>query len=64
MSSFILIGASDACGGLLPIIRVVFNLLKIVWILVPIGLIVFGTIDLGKAVIEVMRKKLRQLKED
>lgn len=59
MSNLILIGASDACGGLLPIIRVIFNLLKIVWILIPIGLIVYGTIDLGKAVIASDEKEVK-----
>ena len=59
MSSFILIGAADACGGLEPIIRVIFNLLKIFWILIPIGLIIYGTIDLGKAVIASDEKEVK-----
>lgn len=41
----------DACGGLKPLVSVIFSVLKIFWIIIPIGLIVFGTIDLGKAVI-------------
>lgn len=59
MSNFVLIGATDACGGILPLIKVVFNLLKIFWIIIPIGLIVFGTIDLGKAVIASDEKEVK-----
>jgi len=37
--------------GLLSIIGIIRAILGIIQILIPIGLIVFGTIDLGKAVI-------------
>lgn len=49
----------DSCGGLLPIIRVIYKVLTIFWILIPIGLIVFGTIDLGKAVIASDEKEVK-----
>ena len=51
MTSLFLIGATDACGGLLPLVRVLVQLIKIIMIVIPIALIVYGTIDLGKAVI-------------
>lgn len=54
-----LIGAVDACGGLLPLVRVIVALIKIFMIIIPIGLIVFGTIDLGKAVIASDEKEVK-----
>ena len=56
-----LIGAPaiDACNGLLAVIRLIYTVLKIFWILIPIGLIVFGTIDLGKAVIASDEKEVK-----
>ena len=40
------------CGGLLPLVRVVRKgVFPLVQIVIPIGLIIYGTIDLGKAVI-------------
>lgn len=49
----------DACGGLLPLVRVIYKVLTIFWIIIPIGLIVFGTIDLGKAVIASDEKEVK-----
>ncbi len=51
MTNLFLIGAMDACGGLLPIVRVLVQVIKILMIVIPIALILLGTIDLGKAVI-------------
>lgn len=48
-----------ACGGLLPIIKVIVSVMKIVTIFIPIALIVFGTIDLGKAVIASEEKEVK-----
>ena len=49
----------DACGGLLPLVKVIYKVLTIFWIIIPIGLIVFGTIDLGKAVIASDEKEVK-----
>ena len=47
-----LVQIADNCEGLGPIVRVIkFGLFPIVQIGIPILLIVYGTIDLGKAVI-------------
>ncbi len=59
MSNMFLIGALDACGGLLPIVRVVVQLIKIFMIVIPIALIIYGTIDLGKAVIASDEKEVK-----
>lgn len=41
-----------ACSGLEPLVKIIKNgVLKIVCMIVPIGLIVFAMLDLGKAVI-------------
>ena len=53
-----LIGA-EACGGVLPIARVIYKILMIFWIVIPIGLIVFATMDLGKAVISSDEKEVK-----
>lgn len=60
MSSLFQIGAIDACGGLLPVVKVIRKVLGLVMILIPIGLILFGTIDLGKAVISSDEKEVKQ----
>ncbi len=53
-------GAKDAaCYNLIPLIRVVVQLIKIFMIVIPIALIVFGTIDLGKAVIASDEKEVK-----
>ena len=59
MSNMFLIGALDACGGLLPMVRVVVQLIKIFMIVIPIALIIYGTIDLGKAVIASDEKEVK-----
>ena len=54
------IGAIDACGGLLPIVRVIKKgLFPIVQIGIPIILILLGTFDLGKAVISSDEKEVK-----
>lgn len=54
------IGAIDACGGLLPIVRVIKKgLFPIIQIGIPILLILLGTIDLGKAVISSDEKEVK-----
>ena len=50
---------TDVCGGLLPIVKVVVQFIKIVMIVVPIALIIYGTIDLGKAVIASEDKEVK-----
>ena len=60
MSDLIQIGLSDACGGLLPLVKVLVQLIKIVMIVIPIALILYGTIDLGKAVIASDEKEVKQ----
>ena len=57
MSSLFLIG--DACHSLEPIVRVIVEVVKILTFAIPIGLIVFGTIDLGKAVIASDEKEVK-----
>ena len=48
----------DSCGGLLPIVRLIRKgVFPLVQIGIPILLIVFGTIDLGKAVISSEEKE-------
>ncbi len=55
MSSLFQIGiggaSGGACQGLEPLVRIVKKLLTYVTIIIPIGLLLFGIIDLGKAVI-------------
>ena len=51
----------DNCGGLAPIVKIIKNgVFPIVQIGIPILLIVFGTIDLGKAVISSDDKEVKQ----
>lgn len=61
MSNLIQIGnIEDGCGGLLPIVKVIRKgLYPIVQILIPIVLIVYGIIDLGKAVIASDEKEIK-----
>ena len=49
----------QTCGGLLPIVTVIVSVMKIVVIIIPIALIVYGTIDLGKAVIASDEKEVK-----
>lgn len=52
----------DACydDSLLNIMRLVRTIIKIIQIAVPIGLILFGTIDMAKAVIAGDEKKMKE----
>ena len=59
MTNLFLIGAMDACGGLLPIVKVLVQLIKILMIVIPIALILLGTLDLGKAVIASDEKEVK-----
>lgn len=48
------------CGGLLPLVRVIRKgVFPLVQIIIPIGLIIYGTIDLGKAVIASDEKEVK-----
>lgn len=49
----------DYCNGLAPILTIIYHVLQVFWILIPIALIVFGTIDLGKAVISSDEKEVK-----
>ncbi len=50
----------DACGGLLPIVKVVRNgLFPIVYAIIPIVLILYAVIDFGKAVIASDEKEVK-----
>ena len=51
--------AEEVCGGLLPLVKVLVKLINIVMIVIPIALILFGTIDLGKAVIASDEKEVK-----
>lgn len=42
---------TDVCGGLLDVVTIIRKVVDIIKILIPIGLIVYGLLDLGKAVI-------------
>jgi hypothetical protein len=46
--------------GLNTLVGVIKGVLQIIQILIPIGLIIFGTIDLGKAVISSDEKKIQE----
>ena len=54
-----LIAADADCGGLGPIIRTVHGLFDLIKILVPIALLIFGVIDLSKAVIASDEKEIK-----
>lgn len=52
--------ATDVCGGLLPIFRVIRQgVFPIIWIGIPIILILMGSIDLGKAVLASDDKEIK-----
>lgn len=59
MDLFLIGVVADGCNGLLSIIKLIYTVLKVFWILIPIALIVFGTIDLGKAVIASDEKEVK-----
>ena len=58
MSGIFLIGVGQ-CGGLLPLVKVIVAVIKLFMIVIPIALIVYGTIDLGKAVIASDEKEVK-----
>ena len=58
MSDLFLIGV-EVCGGLLPLVKVIYNVIWVAMIVIPIVLIVYGTIDLGKAVIASDEKEIK-----
>lgn len=60
MLDFVQMLAVDPCGGLLPLVKVVVAVIKLVMIVIPIALIIYGTIDLGKAVIASDEKEVKQ----
>lgn len=51
--------AADACGGLGPVVALIKNVLNIICILIPIALILMGSIDLGKAVLASDDKEIK-----
>ena len=58
MNNFLLIG--DACENLRPFIKIVKKgILPIFRVIIPIALILFGTVDLGKAVIASDEKEVK-----
>lgn len=61
MDKLIQIGEiDDGCRGLLPLVRVIRRgIYPIVQILIPIVLIIYGIIDLGKAVIASDEKEIK-----
>ena len=59
MNNFLLIG--DACENLRPFIKIVKKgILPIFRVIIPIALILFGTVDLGKAVIASDEKEIKE----
>lgn len=54
------VNLSDSCGGLGPIVNIIKTVINIAHILIPIGLIAFGTLDLGKAVMASDDKKIKE----
>lgn len=51
--------AINYCNSLLPLIKVVKTIFNIIQFVIPIALILFGTIDLGKAVISSDDKEVK-----
>lgn len=47
------------CAGLLPVVKIIYRLVKIFQWGIPIALILYGTIDLGKAVIASDEKEIK-----
>jgi len=50
---------ADACAGLGPIVSVVKGLFNIIKLIVPIALLIFGVLDLAKAVIASDEKEIK-----
>ena len=63
MSSLFQIGiggaSGGACQGLEPLVRIIKGLIKYVAIIIPIALMVYGVVDLGKAVIASDEKEVK-----
>ena len=59
MSNLFILAVTDNCGGLLPLVKVVVSVIKVFMIVIPILLILYGTIDLGKAVIASEEKEVK-----
>ena len=60
MLNLIQLADIDACGGLLPIVKVIRNgLFPIVYAIIPIILILYAVIDFGKAVIASDEKEVK-----
>lgn len=57
---FQILDINDKCGGLGPIVSIIRKVVGILHIIIPIALIAYGTIDLGKAV---MASDDKQVKE-
>ncbi len=58
MADLVLIG-EEVCNGLLPIVKVIYRVIWVFMIVIPIVLIGYGTIDLGKAVIASDEKEVK-----
>lgn len=54
-----LVQIADNCGGLLPIVKLIRSVIGIFQIAIPILLIVWGSIDLGKAVMSSDEKEIK-----
>ena len=54
-----LLDATDGCWGLLPLVKLAYNVIKILTIIIPIALIILGTLDLGKAVVASDDKEIK-----
>ena len=59
MLDFIQIVDINYCDDLLPLIKVIKTVFNIIQFVIPIALILFGTIDLGKAVISSDDKEVK-----
>ena len=60
MLNLIQLADIDACGGLLPLVKIIRNgIFPIVYAIIPIVLILFAVIDFGKAVIASDEKEVK-----
>lgn len=50
---------ADACQGLGPLVYTIKYVFKLIQFIVPMGLILFGAIDLGRAVISSDEKEIK-----
>lgn len=51
---------TETCGGLLPVVRIIRAVIDVAHIVIPVILIAFGTLDLGKAVMASDEKKIKE----